>query len=152
MPHLLEPFAREGLQASGLLGWVLGQHLPLLLLPQPAFLLSLACALAPAHKPDTLTTASPGPAAPRATAPHSPWPGTGPGTPVGLWVDLEALQPSLAGAGVGIFPQGKVGLQPGKGDVGSGMAARKACHPPPWGPSSVFLETLSHCVGSPGWH
>ena len=49
---------------------------------------------------------------------HSPWPGTGPGTPVGLRVGLEALESSLAGAGVGIIPDGEVGLQPGEMGVG----------------------------------
>ena len=45
---------------------------------------------------------------------HSPWPGTGPGTPVGFWIGLEALKSSLAGAGVGVFPDVEVGLQPGQ--------------------------------------
>ena len=66
---------------------------------------------------------------------HSPWPGTGPGAPVGLRISLEALESSLAGAGVGIIPDGEVGLQPG--DVGVGAegqvpcrCARTTCQPP----------------------
>lgn len=53
---------------------------------------------------------------------HSPWPGTGPGTPVGFWIGLEALKSSLAGAGVGIFPDVEVGLQPGQ--MGGGWRQR----------------------------
>lgn len=44
----------------------------------------------------------------------SPWPGTGPRAPVGLGIGLEALESSLAGAGVGIVPDGEVSLQPGE--------------------------------------
>ena len=60
------------------------------------------------------------PAKPHLHSPNSrsPWPGTGPGTPVGLRVGLEALESSLAGAGVGIIPDGEVGLQPGEMGVG----------------------------------
>lgn len=61
------------------------------------------------------------PAKPHLHSPHccSPWPSTGPGTPVGLRVGLEALESSLAGAGVGIVPDGEVGLQPREMGVGA---------------------------------
>lgn len=61
---------------------------------------------------------APPPQVPPPPGSHSPWPGAGPGAPVGLGVSLEALESSLAGAGVGIIPDGEVGLQPG--DAGAG--------------------------------
>ncbi|VCW79618.1 unnamed protein product, partial [Gulo gulo] len=57
--------------------------------------------------------------APPSQCSHSPRPGAGPGAPVGLRISLEALESSLAGAGVGVLPDGEVGLQPGKAGVGA---------------------------------
>ena len=79
---------------------------------------------------------------------HSPWPGAGPGTPVGLGVGLEALESSLAGAGVGIVPDGEVGLQPREMRVGAegqlpgrrAHTAQAAC--PPQCRSMCFGKTV----------
>lgn len=85
---LLEPLARKCFKPGSPLGRVLSQFLSLILEQLASVLHSFAYCLAP-------------------------WPGAGPGAPVSLRVGLEALESSLAGAGVGIVSDGEVGLQPG---------------------------------------
>lgn len=123
-PHLLELLAGKCLEPSSPLSWVLHWLLSLILEQPTSLFHRFSCCLASVwgdegrlHRPLCPLP----PAKPHLHSPHSrsPWPSTGPGTPVGLRVGLEALESSLAGAGVGIVPDGEVGLQPREMGVGA---------------------------------